>query len=60
MTDEDVMALADDCILAAKCMEDTGAFPTGQSVLRDAARALLDAHADAKAAVALVLERAAA
>lgn len=66
LTDEDFAKLADDCTLAAKCMEDTDTFPTGQAILREAARALLDARAenarlraDAQAAVVLVIEQAA-
>lgn len=66
LTDEAVTKLANDCVLAANCMEAEDTFPTGQAILREAARALLDARAenarlraDAQAAVALVVERAA-
>lgn len=31
-----------DCLLAAKCMEATSTFETGQAILRDAANALED------------------
>lgn len=58
LTDDQVRKLADDCILGAKCLEETGTFETGQGILRDAARALLTARADAKAAQALVVEEA--
>lgn len=45
LTDEAVTKLANDCVLAANCMEAEDTFPTGQGILREAARALLDARA---------------
>lgn len=61
LTDEAVTKLANDCVLAANCMEAEDTFPTGQGILREAARALLDARAenarlraDAQAAMAPV------
>ena len=62
-TAEEAKKLAEDCRLAAKVLADTHTFPTGQAVLAEAARTVIALHAqlaDAQAAQAMVVERAAA
>ena len=40
MTDTTPDRIIKDCLLAAKCMEETSTFETGQAILRDAAKEL--------------------
>lgn len=57
LTDEAVTKLVNDCVLAANCMEAEDTFPTGQGILREAARALRIARAERDQALAEVQAR---
>ena len=51
LTQAEVESLAQDCMLAAKCMKDTETFETGQSILKEAATAIYALQAERDAAI---------